>query len=128
VANPCLSCGACCAHFRVAFYWAEADPFAGGPVPADLTVPLDRHRVAMKGTVHAPAHCAALEGQVGARVRCTIYEARPGPCRELRPSWLDGEPSLQCDRARAAHGLAPLTPESWDDPGTPRPRPAPRVA
>jgi Fe-S-cluster containining protein len=21
--NPCLSCGACCASFRVSFYWRE---------------------------------------------------------------------------------------------------------
>ncbi|MEG6657786.1 YkgJ family cysteine cluster protein, partial [Pseudomonas aeruginosa] len=21
--NPCLTCGACCAHFRVSFYWGE---------------------------------------------------------------------------------------------------------
>ncbi|HBP8873638.1 TPA: YkgJ family cysteine cluster protein, partial [Escherichia coli] len=23
--NPCMRCGACCAFFRVSFYWAEAD-------------------------------------------------------------------------------------------------------
>ncbi|WP_142908916.1 CxxCxxCC domain-containing protein, partial [Klebsiella pneumoniae] len=23
--NPCMTCGACCAFFRVSFYWAEAD-------------------------------------------------------------------------------------------------------
>ncbi|OZZ73507.1 zinc/iron-chelating domain-containing protein, partial [Klebsiella pneumoniae] len=22
--NPCMTCGACCAYFRVSFYWAEA--------------------------------------------------------------------------------------------------------
>ncbi|EMK5322830.1 YkgJ family cysteine cluster protein, partial [Escherichia coli] len=22
--NPCMTCGACCAFFRVSFYWAEA--------------------------------------------------------------------------------------------------------
>ncbi|HDN1328034.1 YkgJ family cysteine cluster protein, partial [Escherichia coli] len=21
--NPCMTCGACCAFFRVSFYWAE---------------------------------------------------------------------------------------------------------
>ncbi|HDH0840599.1 TPA: YkgJ family cysteine cluster protein, partial [Klebsiella pneumoniae] len=21
--NPCMTCGACCAYFRVSFYWAE---------------------------------------------------------------------------------------------------------
>jgi hypothetical protein len=30
--NPCVSCGACCAHFRVSFYWAEADDAPGGIV------------------------------------------------------------------------------------------------
>lgn len=37
--NPCMSCGACCAYFRVSFYWAEADD-AGGSVPAQLTEPV----------------------------------------------------------------------------------------
>ena len=37
--NPCMTCGACCAYFRVSFYWAEADD-AGGPVPSALTEPL----------------------------------------------------------------------------------------
>ncbi|EAX0008081.1 YkgJ family cysteine cluster protein, partial [Salmonella enterica] len=23
VLNPCMTCGACCAYFRVSFYWAE---------------------------------------------------------------------------------------------------------
>ncbi|MEA7465220.1 YkgJ family cysteine cluster protein, partial [Salmonella enterica subsp. enterica serovar Lubbock] len=22
VLNPCMTCGACCAYFRVSFYWA----------------------------------------------------------------------------------------------------------
>ncbi|EER5964904.1 YkgJ family cysteine cluster protein, partial [Escherichia coli] len=34
--NPCMTCGACCAFFRVSFYWAEADD-AGGKVPVSLT-------------------------------------------------------------------------------------------
>ncbi|MLR39642.1 YkgJ family cysteine cluster protein, partial [Salmonella enterica subsp. enterica] len=25
VLNPCMTCGACCAYFRVSFYWAEGD-------------------------------------------------------------------------------------------------------
>ncbi len=37
--NPCMTCGACCAYFRVSFYWAEADD-AGGLVPSALTEPL----------------------------------------------------------------------------------------
>ncbi|MEJ2521524.1 MAG: YkgJ family cysteine cluster protein [Gammaproteobacteria bacterium] len=126
MANSCLSCGACCAHFRVACYWAESDPFVGGTVPPALTVPLDRHRVAMRGTACAPVRCAALQGTVGESVRCGIYDRRPSPCRELAPAWHDGQPSPRCDRARAAHGLLPLTPQSWNDPAGPS-RP-PRVA
>jgi len=35
--NPCLSCGACCAAFRVSFYWREADGGeSGGAVPPAL--------------------------------------------------------------------------------------------
>ncbi|RBD09468.1 YkgJ family cysteine cluster protein, partial [Xanthomonas oryzae pv. oryzae] len=26
MAHPCLTCGACCAYFRVSFHWSEADP------------------------------------------------------------------------------------------------------
>lgn len=28
--NPCLDCGICCTHFRISFYWAEADDTPGG--------------------------------------------------------------------------------------------------
>lgn len=47
---PCLRCGACCAHFRVAFHWSEADFGLGGVVPVELTEKLDAHRLAMRGT------------------------------------------------------------------------------
>ncbi|ENJ4382725.1 YkgJ family cysteine cluster protein, partial [Salmonella enterica] len=39
VLNPCMTCGACCAYFRVSFYWAEGDD-ASGRVPASLTEPV----------------------------------------------------------------------------------------
>ncbi|RBD00840.1 YkgJ family cysteine cluster protein, partial [Xanthomonas oryzae pv. oryzae] len=29
MAHPCLTCGACCAYFRVSFHWSEADPALG---------------------------------------------------------------------------------------------------
>ncbi|HWU69743.1 MAG TPA: YkgJ family cysteine cluster protein, partial [Pseudoxanthomonas sp.] len=38
--HPCLSCGACCAIFRVSLHWSEADPEQGGRVPIELTEPL----------------------------------------------------------------------------------------
>lgn len=112
MAHPCLHCGACCAHFRVAFHWLEADPEHGGQVPAELTEPLDRHRLAMRGTQSRQPRCVALAGPVGA-ARCAIYERRPGPCRALQPTGQDGLPSPQCDRARHAHGLAPLIAADW---------------
>lgn len=111
--HPCLRCGACCAHFRVAFHWSEAEPANPGGVPAELVVPMRRHELAMRGTASAPTRCVALQGEVGRDGHCGIYERRPSPCRDLAPAWEDGQPSPQCDRARIAHGLAPLTPLDW---------------
>lgn len=124
--HPCLSCGACCAHFRVAFHWSETESFLGGSVPAELTEKLDLHRVAMRGTQARQPRCVALRGRVGEAVHCDIYARRPSPCAALAPAWEHGEPSPQCDRARAAHGLPPLTPDTWIDPDgeTPLPRSA----
>ena len=113
MSHPCLSCGACCAHFRVAFHWSEADPFVGGRTPAALTEQLDPHRVVMRGTQARAPRCDALAGDIGRAAHCTIYEQRPSPCAALQPSWETGTPSPQCDRARQAHGLAPLTPADW---------------
>ena len=126
--NPCLACGACCAHFRVSFYWAEAEPFLGGKVPPELTSRLTPHRAVMQGTDCSRPRCAALEGAVGEQVQCTIYERRPSPCRELEPSWLRGETSDKCDAARRAHGLPPLTPDSFDEPTGPGKSPFRRSA
>ena len=133
MSHPCLSCGACCAHFRVSFYWAEADPFLNGDgpaatVPADLTEPLTPTRLAMRGTNARAPRCVALQGEVGDRVQCGIYPQRPSPCRELQASWQDGSHSPGCDRARAAYGLPPLTPEIWIDPEGPGQSPLPRSA
>ena len=84
--NPCMTCGACCAYFRVSFYWAEADD-AGGLVPSALTA-----------------------------VHCTIYENRPSPCREFAMSGENGEENDACNRARARYGLPPLRPLYKDIP------------
>ncbi|KPK40365.1 MAG: ferredoxin [Gammaproteobacteria bacterium SG8_47] len=108
--NPCLSCGACCAHFRVSFYWTEAEPFLGGAVPAHLTVPVSTHRLAMGGTDRTCPRCVALEGELAQEVRCSIYAQRPSPCREFEPSWHSGQPNPRCDQARIALGLEPLEP------------------
>lgn len=112
--NPCTSCGACCASFRVSFHWSETDRYRAGGVPSDLTVEIDLHRNAMLGSLTHPPRCVALQGSVGQEVSCRVYEARPGVCRELEPSFRDEKPSEMCDRARALHGLLPLTPADWE--------------
>jgi uncharacterized protein len=78
-----------------------------------MAAPLRHHELAMRGTEGPPVRCVALEGRVGATTRCSIYAARPAPCRELSAAWEHGRPSPQCDRARALHGLVPLTPADW---------------
>jgi Fe-S-cluster containining protein len=106
-ANPCLTCGACCAHFRVSFYWGECTS-AGGPVPDELVVQVGPTRVAMLGTESRPSRCTGLKGEVGKGVSCSLYEQRSSTCREFDASWVDGEANSHCDVARAAYGLAPL--------------------
>ena len=113
MSHPCLRCGACCAAFRVAFHWSEAQPANPDGVPQTMASPLRRHELAMHGTGRLPVRCVALDGVVGEGTRCTIYAGRPSPCRELGAAWEHGEASPQCDRARAVHGLSPLTPEDW---------------
>jgi len=98
--NPCLSCGACCAHFRVSFYWAEADDAPGGIVPSALTEKVNSHLRCMAGTRSKPARCVALDGEVGKQVSCTIYELRPTPCREFDIYEPDGTPNPRCQRLR----------------------------
>ncbi|MCP5277819.1 MAG: YkgJ family cysteine cluster protein [Thiobacillus sp.] len=117
--NPCLRCGAYCAHYRVSFYWSEAEPLLGGCVPNELTEPLNHHLGAMRGTLQAPVRCVALEGKVGEAVCCSIYEKRSSACRDLEPWGENGHPTDKCSRARAAHNLPPL------DPGTGRPQQSP---
>ena len=97
--NPCLDCGACCATFRVSFYWAEADTRA---IPPELTEQVNAHFSCMAGTNRAAPHCAALDGRVGQRTGCRIYPHRPSPCREVQAG------DSQCAKARAHHGLPAL--------------------
>ncbi|MBU4610098.1 YkgJ family cysteine cluster protein [Achromobacter sp. GG226] len=102
MSQPCIRCGACCANFRVSFYWAETDMHPEGIVPAGLTVPLTFHHVAMRGTEQRKPRCEVLVGEIGVSVGCQIYAQRPSPCREFEA----GDP--RCDQARARHGLPPL--------------------
>ena len=98
--SACVSCGACCASFRVDFSVQELDEL-GGSVPSGLADEINDKLCRMRGTDHVPARCAALTGTVGKQVACGIYEWRPPPCREF------SEGDDACDKARARHGLLP---------------------
>jgi hypothetical protein len=96
--HPCLTCGACCASFRVDFA-ADESEVHGGRVPEGLAVELTSTMSRMRGTDHARPRCAALVGRIGEQASCAIYEWRPSPCREFEAG------SDACNRARARHGL-----------------------
>ena len=97
--NPCITCGACCATYRVSFYWAEADPFTGGTVPAEMTEKISPTRVAMKGTNQPQPRCVALVGELGGNIGCSIYEQRSSTCREFDYG------TAECMKARLKHGI-----------------------
>ena len=103
-----MQCGACCATFRVAFYWGEAGDAEQGLVPAELTRKIDYHRVSMIGTDTPSPRCLALSGDIGTSVHCTIYPQRPSPCRDFQPYDTDGNVNARCNSARARWHLPPL--------------------
>ncbi|AXI83632.1 YkgJ family cysteine cluster protein [Xylella taiwanensis] len=113
MAHPCLSCGACCAYFRVSFHWSEADPALGGTVPIELTEPLRSHERVMRGTSQSHPRCIALDAEIGRHSRCTIHARRPSVCAAVPASLEFGARSQQCDTARRAHGLHILTEADW---------------
>jgi uncharacterized protein len=113
--HPCLKCGACCAYFRVSFYWREAETTdSEKPVPAGLfEEQSDRFRC-MKGTNEKRANrCVSLHGQIGNDVKCEIYENRPSPCRDFEASFEGGIKNPRCDKARRAHDLEALGRDDW---------------
>lgn len=120
--NPCFSCGACCAHFRVSFYCGELSEGSGGVVPVEMATMLNPVMACMKGTEAGRGRCIALRGTLGQPgIACTIYENRPTPCREY-PTWLDdGNPNPDCQRLRAAIGLPQLLAVSPMPPKTTEP-------
>lgn len=105
--SPCLACGACCAAYRVSFYWGEADDAPGGWVPVELTEQFMPHLRCMRGTYQKSPRCLQLQGDIPGAV-CAIYAQRPSPCRELEPYDAAGKVSEQCTKARVHHGLPPL--------------------
>lgn len=113
--NICLHCGACCAFFRVSFYWGEADQLVGGRVPPGLVEEETEFFSNMKGTNQRHPYCAALCGKIGQEVTCTIYENRPSPCDEFGIHYQNDiaivtpDDLERCNRARAGWDLPPLS-------------------
>ena len=101
--NVCRQCGACCAFFRVSFYWAEA---AQRELTDSSIEQVTAHLASMAGTNRPAPRCCALQGEVGKHVACRVYSARPSPCREVQPG------DEKCRQARAWHGLAALEREA----------------
>ncbi|MBL8370113.1 MAG: YkgJ family cysteine cluster protein [Burkholderiaceae bacterium] len=99
--NVCITCGACCASFRVDFSVFETES-EGGSVPDGLWVSISEGIARLRGTDYGRPRCAALCGSVGVRATCGIYEWRPSPCREFP------EGGEACAQARRRHGLAAL--------------------
>ncbi|MFZ1956590.1 MAG: YkgJ family cysteine cluster protein [Desulfobacterales bacterium] len=115
--NPCTACGACCAFYRVSFYWGESDLCTPSGVPSELLGKVSDFRFCMRGTQGSSPRCIALMGIIGKKVHCSIYERRASVCREFEPSWQEGASNEKCDKARALWGLPPLPPEIWRSPG-----------
>jgi uncharacterized protein len=92
--ETCQSCGACCASFRVSFYWSEAQR-----IDESLIEKITPHLCCMRGTNSPNPRCAALRGELGGQVSCSIYEHRSSTCRSVEIG------DEKCDRARARHGL-----------------------
>lgn len=106
--NPCTSCGACCAAFRVTFYCGELDDLPGGRVPPGLVERVTPVMACMRGTERQPPRCVALRGEIGKSVSCAIYESRPSPCSEFSPLSAVGRGDDACNEARRRHDLPPL--------------------
>lgn len=98
-ANPCMSCGACCAYYRITFHADESIA-----IPAEYLERLQPEVFCMKGTNNYPPRCSALRGEVGQQVSCAIYENRPSSCREFNEYELDGTPNMRCFKLR---GITP---------------------
>jgi len=94
-----MACGACCASYRVSFYWAETTIMQKYGLPELWTEKLNAHRVAMLGTNRKSPRCVALKGEVGIHVSCEIYDCRPSPCHEFQAG------SERCLQAREKHGV-----------------------
>ena len=70
--NPCMTCGACCAFFRVSFYWTEADD-AGGKVSVSLTEQISPFHRCMRGANQKNPRCVALAGPPPEKTHIALF-------------------------------------------------------
>ena len=113
--NPCVQCGACCAFFRVSFYWQEVSTSNHEGVPLEFTDKVSDFLQCMKGTDQPQSRCIALQGKIGEKVGCAIYDQRSSTCRDFGlhsengQLTVDGFNLIRCNQARKAWNLPPLT-------------------
>lgn len=106
--NPCLSCGACCEHYRISFYFGELD-VNGGCVPSELTTKVNDFYACTIGTEYGRGRCVALTGNSSdCSISCAIYDKRPSPCREFPVYMEDGTINPECNKVRKLKGLKSL--------------------
>lgn len=103
--DACQSCGACCAFYRVSFYWAEAEN-----LPENMVESLSPMYSCMAGTNQKQPRCLALQGEIGKQVSCQVYEQRSATCKEVEAG------DAQCLKARRGLGLIPLIEIEITDP------------
>jgi uncharacterized protein len=115
IENPCIRCGACCAFFRVSFYWEETSAADSEGIPVELTEKVSDFLQCMQGTNQPHPRCIALQGTIGENVTCQIYNKRSSTCRDFGlhdkdgKLFMDGENLIRCNEARKAWNLPPLT-------------------
>lgn len=105
--NPCLTCGTCCAHFRVSLVLgrnrlglgAECSPRTGR---ANISI------FVRKGTNNKHPRCVALQGVIDNQVNCLIYNFRPTACRDFAISGQNNQPNNLCEQTRKSWKLRPL--------------------
>jgi len=78
-ADPCRSCGACCAYSASWPRFSLEDDAALARISPAL-INADESGMRCIGD-----RCAALSGEVGAQTSCSIYVARPEVCRACLP-------------------------------------------
>lgn len=97
---PCVSCGACCAYFKVEFS-RENNP----QVPWQKIIIQKDKKAFMKGAEKFKGRCDSLLGNLGENCSCSIYENRPDVCAAF-PVWLNnGKQNPKCIKAREHNGL-----------------------